>query len=253
MTTMSSPYSMTYMFLPISPTPPSGMIRSGVSPGSGVGAGVRLGIRPPLRRGSARRRRDRSGSWWVPRRRPGRRTERHRSLPGRRRRGCRAVGARLRAVPPRACVAQDPRQPGDVVVALALDLGAAERGRGVVERVCERVAGAGAGGATTAVPWIWVMRSPGRKWAIEKRPSVTTTAGSRTSSWRCRYGAQAAISSGSGSRLPGRPALDDVGDEHLARDASRGSRAASPGGRRRGPRTAGPAGPRSGPGPRRRT
>ena len=28
-TTMSSPYSKTYMFLPISPTPPSGMIRSG--------------------------------------------------------------------------------------------------------------------------------------------------------------------------------------------------------------------------------
>ena len=30
MTTMSSPYSNTYMFLPISPTPPSGMMRSGV-------------------------------------------------------------------------------------------------------------------------------------------------------------------------------------------------------------------------------
>ncbi len=30
-TTMSSPYSKTYMFLPISPTPPSGMMRSGVS------------------------------------------------------------------------------------------------------------------------------------------------------------------------------------------------------------------------------
>ena len=31
MTTMSSPYSNTYMFLPISPTPPSGMMRSGWS------------------------------------------------------------------------------------------------------------------------------------------------------------------------------------------------------------------------------
>ncbi len=31
MTTMSSPYSNTYMFLPISPTPPSGMMRSGTS------------------------------------------------------------------------------------------------------------------------------------------------------------------------------------------------------------------------------
>ena len=31
MTTISSPYSKTYMFLPISPTPPSGMMRSGWS------------------------------------------------------------------------------------------------------------------------------------------------------------------------------------------------------------------------------
>ena len=29
-TTISSPYSKTYMFLPISPTPPSGMMRSGM-------------------------------------------------------------------------------------------------------------------------------------------------------------------------------------------------------------------------------
>ncbi len=36
MTTMSSPYSNTYMFLPISPTPPSGMMRSGVSLVAGV-------------------------------------------------------------------------------------------------------------------------------------------------------------------------------------------------------------------------
>src|SRR3990172_11547932 len=35
MTTMSSPYSKTNMFLPISPTPPSGMIRSGVPVGAG--------------------------------------------------------------------------------------------------------------------------------------------------------------------------------------------------------------------------
>ena len=37
----------------------------------------------------------------------------------------------------------------------------------------------------------------------ECRPSVTTRAGCRISSWRCRNGAQAAISSGSGSRLSG--------------------------------------------------
>ncbi len=36
MTTMSSPYSKTYMFLPISPTPPSGMMRSGVSGVTGI-------------------------------------------------------------------------------------------------------------------------------------------------------------------------------------------------------------------------
>ncbi len=39
--------------------------------------------------------------------------------------------------------------------------------------------------------------------AIEWRPRVTTSAGSSVSSWRRRYGAQAAISSGSGSRLSG--------------------------------------------------
>src|SRR4051794_24318054 len=37
-TTMSSPYSKTYMFLPISPTPPSGMIRR-----TGWGLGIRGG------------------------------------------------------------------------------------------------------------------------------------------------------------------------------------------------------------------
>ena len=44
---------------------------------------------------------------------------------------------------------------------------------------------------------------PGLKRAIEKRPRVTTSAGSRASSWRVRNGAQAAISSGSGSRFSG--------------------------------------------------
>jgi hypothetical protein len=37
MTTISSPYSNTYMFLPISPTPPSGMMRSGGEPAGGAG------------------------------------------------------------------------------------------------------------------------------------------------------------------------------------------------------------------------
>ena len=47
------------------------------------------------------------------------------------------------------------------------------------------------------------IRAPGMNRAIECRPSVTISAGSSTSSWRWRYGAQAAISSGSGSRLSG--------------------------------------------------
>ena len=47
------------------------------------------------------------------------------------------------------------------------------------------------------------MRAPGMNVPIEYRPSVTTTAGSSASSWRRRNGAQAAISSGCGSRLSG--------------------------------------------------
>src|SRR5262245_58689489 len=39
MTTMSSPYSKTVMFLPISPTPPRGMIRR-----IGCGPGIRAGV-----------------------------------------------------------------------------------------------------------------------------------------------------------------------------------------------------------------
>src|SRR5258706_238177 len=73
-TTMSSPYSMTYMFLPISPTPPSGMIRSGVSPDGGAGViddlDFDFGMGPRFRRRSARppgpgARRRRPGPGWV--------------------------------------------------------------------------------------------------------------------------------------------------------------------------------------------
>ena len=60
-----------------------------------------------------------------------------------------------------------------------------------------------AGSTGRSVPWTRLMVSPGMNaWRL-KRPSVTTSAGSRTSSWRRRKGRQAAISSGSGSRLPG--------------------------------------------------
>src|SRR6187455_3569592 len=49
-TTMSSPYSKQYMFLPISPTPPSGMMRSGV-----LGSGIRGGIHGVARFGDQKR------------------------------------------------------------------------------------------------------------------------------------------------------------------------------------------------------
>ena len=103
------------------------------------------------------------------------------------------------------------------------------------------------------VPWTWPIRSPGMNTPIECARAVTTRAGSRTSSWRRRNGAQAAISSGCGIAVVGRPALDDVGDEHvLAPPADRleelGQEPA-----RRARRTAGPGGSRRSPGPRRRT
>ena len=60
-----------------------------------------------------------------------------------------------------------------------------------------------AGSTGRTVPCACEIRAPGMNVPIEKRPSVTTTAGSRTSSCRRRYGAQAAISSGCGSRLSG--------------------------------------------------
>ena len=60
-----------------------------------------------------------------------------------------------------------------------------------------------AGSTGRTVPCACEIRAPGMNVPIENRPSVTTTAGSRTSSWRRRYGAQAAISSGCGSRLSG--------------------------------------------------
>ena len=43
-----------------------------------------------------------------------------------------------------------------------------------------------AGSTARAVPWTWLIASPGMNvWRL-KRPSVTTSAGSRTSSWRRR-------------------------------------------------------------------
>ena len=83
-----------------------------------------------------------------------------------------------------------------------------------------------AGSAGRIVPWACEIRAPGMKRPIEWRPSVTTTAGSSTSSWRRRYGSHAAISSGFGVAVVGRTALDDVRDEHvLAPPADRSEQA----------------------------
>ena len=60
-----------------------------------------------------------------------------------------------------------------------------------------------AGSTGRTVPCACEIRAPGMNVPIESRPSVTTSAGSRTSSCRRRNGAQAAISSGCGSRLSG--------------------------------------------------
>ena len=166
-------------------------------------------------------------------------TARRRAEPrGRRRRFAR--GARA----PLARGEQRGRHAGDVVEALALDRRRAQRGRGVVHREHERVAGAGRriGRGARAVD----LPDPraGHERPIEYRPSVTTTAGSSTSSWRRRYGAQAAISSGCGSRLSGGRHLTTLVMNTSSRpqpiDAEQLARA----GRRRARRTAAPRGPR---------
>ena len=153
MTTISSPYSNTYMFLPISPTPPSGMIRSG----SSLAVGTRsVAI---VRRASAAGRRRRSvpaassARRWRARRRcrplppasvPRPRRRRRRRVPPWRSR----PPARLRRRPPgrggavasrRAGVDQGRRDGRDVGVALALDGGRPQRGGRVVHREGERV------------------------------------------------------------------------------------------------------------------
>ena len=48
-----------------------------------------------------------------------------------------------------------------------------------------------------------LIEAPGNQRAIENRPRVTISSGSTIAIWRSRKGAQAAISSGAGSRFCG--------------------------------------------------
>ena len=206
MTTMSSPYSKTYMFLPISPTPPSGMMRSGFvsdamgwfgsfsqkrvswssgpvgsddmmngcsAADSGADCGAAAGWatdagsgRGRLRDGGRRRRRrDAARELGI---RPARRgSGRHR----------------------RSWCARSPTR------AVRRPDGTGQMPGHSRRRSTDRPAGSCRGPDE--------IRSPGMNRPSEWRPRVTTRAGSRISSWRRRYGAQAAISSGSGSRFSG--------------------------------------------------
>src|SRR5262245_42445893 len=106
-TTMSSPNSNTYMFLPISPTPPSGMMRRGRSGPAMVRGSEERGVRRDVER------------------RVGHGPHDHGLVRSELR-----LGRRLASRPG---VEQRSRDQGDVGVALALDLGRAERGGRVVE------------------------------------------------------------------------------------------------------------------------
>ena len=233
MTTMSSPYSKTYMFLPISPTPPSGMMRSGWSSvvagmsvpvvgwseegqlgvgrrsagvgdelrsaaASAAGLGAPMSARVAIGGGGESTRRSRVDRDAAARSRRSPRRRAARPGPARCRRSSRARWP--------ACAA---RRPGGT------SRRPARRGR------------RSPGRPARIVPWACEIRAPGMNRPIEWRPSVTTTAGSSTSSWRRRYGAQAAISSGSRVAVVGRPALDDVGDEDLLAPPADRGRAAS--------------------------
>src|SRR4029453_19292254 len=116
-TTMSSPYSNTYMFLPISPTPPRGMIRR-----IGCGPGIRTEVsflRSEDREVGGGRSRLRSGVGGDGEDLQGVGLDRGGSL-------------RRRATRPR--LEERPRRAADVGVALPLDRRRAERGSRVIHR-----------------------------------------------------------------------------------------------------------------------
>ena len=203
MTTISSPYSNTVRFLPISPSPPRGRIAQHLRRLDGSRA-PRLIRTAPSGRPVDRRSRRRSRSTAAVSERPGRRGRApHRRIAGRRRRSRAGGGWPLAVAPPRA----RSQRIGDAqhvqLHRLLERRPGGTRPRGGTSRRPSASRAPVAGSTGRIVPCAWPMRAPGRNVCIEKRPSVTTSAGSSTSSCRRSQGAQAAISSGSGSRLPG--------------------------------------------------
>ena len=81
------------------------------------------------------------------------------------------------------------------------------------------------------------------------RPRQQMTRGRTSAICRSRYGRQAPISSGCGSRFCGRPALHAVGDEALRRGPARWASATCPGTARRRPTNGRPVLSSSAPGP----
>ena len=221
------------MFLPISPTPPSGMMRSGVPPpstGATVARATVAGRVPPvaevrlarpavLLRSAIRRATSGWGRGGRVRRPP---AADRRQLDRADLRHLRSLGASV--VSGASGAAERPGRPrspawrGRPAGAASMStLGSMAMSSSIVSRrAAWRNAAAGwymakvrcigrAGPRIDRprVPWATLIRAPGLNVPSEWRPRVTTTAGSRISSCRVRYGAQAAISSGSGSRLPG--------------------------------------------------
>ena len=124
--------------------------------------------------------------------------------------GSRSLARRSRAA------SEDGRDAGHVLVALALDRRRPQRRRRVVHGEDRGVARAGRGiGRSASCRGPARCARPGMNRPIEWRPSVTTTAGSRTSSWRCEVRRAGRDLVGLGVAVAGRPALDDVGDEDV--------------------------------------
>ena len=231
MTTISSPYSKTYMFLPISPTPPSGMMRSvsairRATSGSRrpgrldeqvrfLSSRVRIRVRPRRRRAPARPRARRDVVWRQPARRARVATS---ARPARRARApaaARALGPRRRRRRVAARLDQRVGQVAHVLEHRLLEAALAQRRGGVIHRVRHGVGRACLWISRRTVPCAPLMRSPG----IEIAQRVTTQgdhdgriehARAGASGTACRPRSRA----GSGHDCR-RAALDDVGDENV--------------------------------------